>query len=70
MPTGCTLALMLGGIIAEDAGWEYVFYAFGSAGLAWSALWCLFMHDSPAFMNTTVPCSKLRGRGLNTRSLY
>ena len=75
MPTGCTLSLMLGGVIAEAAGWEYVFYAFGAAGLAWSALWCLFMHDSPHnnprhehnvfemvfMMNTTVICSKLRG---------
>ena len=48
MPTGCTLALMLGGIIAEDLGWEYIFYFFGGGGLVWSVLWGLFMHQSPS----------------------
>ena len=47
MPTGCTLSLMLGGIIAEDLGWEYIFYVFGGCGLVWSVLWGLFMHESP-----------------------
>ena len=48
MPTGCTLSLMLGGIIAQGLGWEYIFYAFGGCGLAWSLAWCLFMHGSPS----------------------
>ena len=48
MPTGCTLSLMLGGVIAEDPGWEYIFYTFGAGGLAWSVVWCFFMYDSPS----------------------
>jgi len=38
---------ILGGVISEYLGWEYVFYITGGVVLCWTALWLALVYDSP-----------------------
>ena len=37
----------LSGLIIDAYGWEWVFYIFGTLGLAWTAAWWILVFDSP-----------------------
>ena len=41
------LALPLSGFIAEELGWEAVFYIMGSMGVGWFLMWTVLCHNSP-----------------------
>ena len=41
-------ALPLGGFFCQTIGWEYIFYIFGSIGIAWFILWWLCASASPS----------------------
>ncbi len=45
---GTILGFPISGAIAEHAGWEGIFYTFGSFGCIWFVFWVYFCHESPA----------------------
>lgn len=44
---GTVVALPLSGLVADYAGWEYIFYLFGTVCLVWYAVWLIFIRESP-----------------------
>ena len=44
---GTVIALPLSGLLAENCGWEWIFYVFGTIGLIWCAAWAWVVRDSP-----------------------
>ena len=38
----------LSGVIADDLGWEWVFYIFGILGVIWFVFWVFICFDTPA----------------------
>jgi ACS family sodium-dependent inorganic phosphate cotransporter len=44
---GTVIALPISGLLAENFGWEWIFYVFGCIGLLWCAAWWWIVHDSP-----------------------
>ena len=44
---GTVIALPLSGLLAENCGWESIFYVFGTIGLFWCAAWAWVVKDSP-----------------------
>ena len=44
---GTVIALPLSGLLAENCGWEWIFYFFGAIGLIWCAAWAWVVKDSP-----------------------
>ncbi len=44
---GTVLALPLSGVLAENLGWESIFYAFGAIGVMWCVAWWWVVRDSP-----------------------
>lgn len=49
--TGAQLGMIignsLGGLLVQYYGWPSVFYAFGSVGFLWFAVWCLVCYNDP-----------------------
>ncbi|XP_078491658.1 sialin-like [Ciona intestinalis] len=45
---GTCVTLPLAGVIADEAGWEAVFYVTGSVALLWSLVWLGIIHNSPS----------------------
>jgi MFS family permease len=45
---GTVVALLLSGLLADEFGWEWVFYFFGILGCVWVLAWTFICHDSPA----------------------
>ena len=45
---GSVVGLVLCGFLIKNFGWQSVFYMFGIAGLAWTAIWPLFRPDDPS----------------------
>lgn len=45
---GTVVALPISGLLADEVGWESVFYFFGALGIAWFLCWTLLCYDSPA----------------------
>ena len=45
---GTVVALLLSGLLADEFGWEWVFYFFGILGCIWCVAWTFICHDSPA----------------------
>jgi len=44
---GNVFTLPLSGLLADNFGWEYVYYFFGGAALIFSALWAVLAYDAP-----------------------
>lgn len=44
---GTVIALPISGLLAENVGWEWIFYVFGTIGLIWCAAWAWVVKDSP-----------------------
>ena len=44
---GAIIGMSASGLISEQYGWPYVFYIFGTIGVAWSALRFGFVISSP-----------------------
>ncbi|XP_077343508.1 sialin [Lithobates pipiens] len=44
---GTVVSLPLSGLICYYLDWVYVFYIFGTLGVFWFILWCLFVSDNP-----------------------
>ncbi|GFG28742.1 hypothetical protein Cfor_02989 [Coptotermes formosanus] len=44
---GTVVSLPASGYLAEQFGWPYVFYVFGSVGLIWFAIWWSVVKDGP-----------------------
>ncbi|XP_031777621.1 vesicular glutamate transporter 1 isoform X1 [Nasonia vitripennis] len=44
---GTVLAMPVCGLMAERLGWASLFYVFGSVGLIWYLIWCIFIRDRP-----------------------
>ena len=44
---GNVISLPLSGLLADNFGWEYVYYVFGGAALLFSALWSVLAFDAP-----------------------
>lgn len=47
MSLGTVIALPFSGILAEELGWESVFYVQGGLGAIWCVLWIFLVFDSP-----------------------
>ena len=45
---GSVAALSLGGLIGHYLSWPGIFYFFGSIGLVWTALWFIYVYESPS----------------------
>ena len=45
---GTVIALPISGALAEEVGWESVFYFFGVLGCLWFLFWLFLCFDSPA----------------------
>ena len=45
---GTIVSLATSGLISYHIGWKYIFYIYGSIGVLWTALWILFVFESPA----------------------
>lgn len=44
---GTVVALPLSGILADNVGWEYIFYVIGSICLIWYITWLILIRSSP-----------------------
>lgn len=44
---GLLLNNALGGVIAENMGWEYLFYLYGGVATLWAAVWLWYFDDTP-----------------------
>ena len=44
---GTVLALSISGTLADEVGWESVFYFCGIQGIAWFLFWAFFCFNSP-----------------------
>ncbi|XP_078048351.1 major facilitator superfamily transporter 9 isoform X2 [Augochlora pura] len=44
---GTVFAMPVAGLMAENLGWESIFYVFGGAGLVWFVLWWIIVKDRP-----------------------
>ena len=42
------IALLLSGVLADEFGWEWIFYFFGIIGCIWCFAWIWICFDSPA----------------------
>ena len=47
MALGTLIALPLSGFLADNLGWEGVFYVQGGLALVWCLLWSFLVYDSP-----------------------
>lgn len=47
MALGTLIALPLSGFLADNLGWEGVFYVQGGLALVWCVLWSFLVYDSP-----------------------
>lgn len=47
MYVGSVIALSTCGIIAEQMGWEWIFYICGMVGIVWWIMWVSFVRGSP-----------------------
>lgn len=47
MSLGTVIALPFSGILAQELGWESVFYVQGGLGGIWCVLWIFLVYDSP-----------------------
>ena len=45
---GTVIALLLSGVLADELGWEWIFYFFGIIGCIWCIVWIWLCFDSPA----------------------
>lgn len=45
---GTVVSLPVSGYLADDLGWESVFYVFGVLGIIWFVFWIFFCFNSPA----------------------
>lgn len=45
---GTVFSMLLAGILAENFGWESVFYVMGCASALWIFLWLWLIQDSPS----------------------
>ena len=41
------MALPLSGVLAQNVGWEWIFYVFGLVGLLWCVSWTMVVKDNP-----------------------
>lgn len=44
---GTVVGLPLSGVLADYAGWEYIFYVIGSITLLWYIIWLILIRESP-----------------------
>jgi predicted MFS family arabinose efflux permease len=44
---GTVVAVPLSGILADNFGWESIFYFFGGAAMIESILWAFYIHEAP-----------------------
>ena len=44
---GTVMALPLSGVLAQNVGWEWIFYVFGLVGLLWCVSWTMVVKDNP-----------------------
>jgi predicted MFS family arabinose efflux permease len=47
MALGTVISLPFSGILADQLGWEAVFYVRGGLAMIWCVLWLVFVYDSP-----------------------
>ncbi|XP_055339515.1 sialin-like [Paramacrobiotus metropolitanus] len=45
--TGTVITMILCGVLAENLGWESIFYFFGALGVIWYAFWLLYASSTP-----------------------
>ncbi len=38
----------LSGVLADQVGWEAIFYVFGALGIVWALAWFFLVFDAPA----------------------
>ena len=44
---GTVFSMPLSGILADEVGWESVFYVFGAIGVIWFVFWVFLCYDTP-----------------------
>jgi len=44
---GTVVAVPLSGILADNFGWESIFYFFGGVAVIESIIWAFYIHEAP-----------------------
>lgn len=44
---GTVISLPLSALLADNFGWEWIFYFFGTLGLCWAVLWWFMVSSTP-----------------------
>jgi MFS family permease len=45
---GTVIALPISAQLLERFGWPFIFYFWATSGVAWTVIWCFFVHETPA----------------------
>ena len=49
---GILLCNALSGLIADQLGWQWLFYIYGIAGVVWGVIWLAYFKNSPEEMTS------------------
>ena len=49
---GILLCNALSGLIADQLGWQWLFYIYGIAGVLWAVIWLAYFKNSPEEMTS------------------
>ena len=49
---GILLCNALSGLIADQLGWQWLFYIYGIAGVVWAVIWLAYFKNSPEEMTS------------------
>ena len=49
---GILLCNALSGLIADQLGWQWLFYIYGIAGVLWAVIWLIYFKNSPEEMTS------------------
>ena len=69
---GTVLALSISGTLADEVGWESVFYFCGIQGIAWFLFWAFFCFNSPEThprISKVQKCNDKISLNLNNKSM-
>ncbi|TRY68802.1 hypothetical protein TCAL_04672 [Tigriopus californicus] len=45
---GTVISLPISGVLADELGWDWIFYVFGSLGCIWFVFWCFLVYEEPS----------------------
>lgn len=45
---GTVISLPISGVLADELGWDWIFYVFGGLGCIWFVFWCFLVYEEPS----------------------